>query len=233
MRVTKGPGDRVSADGKIADLAASQLFRGLTASELRDVERLIQIRAYPAGRIVYSRGDEATALFLIQLGTVRLYRIAPGGRRVVIDMLGAGAVFGELALVSKVGYDTFAEVSTACTLFVLARADVERLIAIGPTVAMNLLDVFALRLLVAEDVIERLAHPAISSRVASLLITLLDPNGEVKGLSHGDLGDRVGARRETITRVLNEFRSSGVIDIARERIHVLDAARLQAIAAAD
>ncbi len=231
--MTKESSDGAGGDAKIGDLASSQLFRGLGLDDLREVEPMIQLRTYPAGRIVYSQGEQAGALFLIQHGNVRLYRIAPGGRRVVIDMLNAGALFGELALVAGMVYDTFAEVSKACTLFVLLRPDVERLIATHPTVAMNMLDVFGGRLLVAEDVIERLAHPAIPSRVASLLIKLLDANSEVNGLSHGDLGDRVGVRRETVTRVLNEFRMAGMIGIARERIQVLDGTRLQAIAAAD
>ncbi len=226
------PGEDGNANG-IGDLASSQLFRKLSPDELRQAERLTQVRTYPAGRIIYSPGDIADVVFLLRRGSVRLFRIAPSGRRVVIDMLTDGAVFGEMALVGAMVYDTFAEASVDCTFSVMTRSDVENLIATQPIVGMNVLDIIGLRLLVAEDVIERLAHPAIPSRLASLLLSVVDANGEVRGLSHGDLADRVGVRRETTTRVLNELRTSGVIEIARERIRVLDAARLQSIAAAD
>ncbi len=230
--MVKSPGEDGPANNG-GELASSQLFHKLSAEELLQAERLTQARTCPAGLILYSPGDPADWVFLLKRGGVRLYRIAPSGRRVVIDMLSDGAVFGEMALVGRMVYDTFAEASEDCTLAVIARADIENLMATQPTIGMNLFDIIGLRLLVAEDVIERLAHPAIPSRLASLLLAVVDANGEVRGLSHGDLADRVGVRRETTTRVLNELRTAGVIALARERIRILDAPRLESIAAAD
>ena len=55
-------------------------------------------------------------------------------------------------------------------------------------------------------------------------------DGVVEGLSHQDLGDRLGVYRETVTEALNELKAAGVLEIGRRRIRVLDEARLQAVA---
>jgi CRP-like cAMP-binding protein len=52
----------------------------------------------------------------------------------------------------------------------------------------------------------------------------------VVGLSHQDLGERLGVYRETVTEALSELKTAGLLEIGRRRLRLLDEARLQEIA---
>lgn len=195
-----------------------------------ELDRMTTMTTCKAGRVFYTPGESGEVLFVLKKGSVQLYRIAPDGKRLVIGALSEGAVFGEMGLIGQGMYDSFAEASEDCTLCVMSRPDVETLIAGKPAFAIALLETVGRRLQDVESALERFAFRSVASRLASLLLSLRDAHDEVYGLTHQDLSDRVGTHRETATRSLNGFRAAGIIDMGRERIRVLDAARLQAIA---
>ncbi len=98
-----------------------------------------------------------------------------------------------------------------------------------PSFALRLLEAVAGRMVDAERQLEALAFKAVMPRLADLLRREVR-DGVVEGLSHQDLGDRLGVYRETVTEALNELKAAGLLEIGRRRIRVLDEARLRAIA---
>lgn len=219
-----------STTTKIGYLTSNDLFRALSREEMAELDRMTTMTTCRAGRVFYTPDESGEVLFVLKKGSVQLYRIAPDGKRLVIGTLRAGAVFGEMGLIGQGMYDSFAEASEDCTLCVMSRSDVETLVAAKPAFAIALLESMGQRLQEVESTLERVAYSSVGARLASLLLSLRDGTGEVCGLTHQDLGERIGTHRETVTRSLNELRVAGIIDLGRERIHVLDEARLQAIA---
>ena len=68
------------------------------------------------------------------------------------------------------------------------------------------------------------------ARIATVLLRLSGDATEPVLLSQQDIADMVGTYRETATRILNELRGDGLVDLKRMRIDVLDRAGLQAVA---
>jgi CRP/FNR family transcriptional regulator, cyclic AMP receptor protein len=81
----------------------------------------------------------------------------------------------------------------------------------------------------AERQLEALAFKPVLPRLADLLRREAR-DGLVVGLSHQDLGERLGVYRETVTEALNELKAAGLLEIGRRRIRLLDEARLREIA---
>ena len=68
---------------------------------------------------------------------------------------------------------------------------------------------------------------------SAFLLQLAGDDGEqIAGVSHQDLADVVGTCRETVTRILNEFRSEGYIDLGRLHVNILQRDALDTIAEA-
>src|ERR1043165_3938325 len=88
---------------------APDLFQGLTAEELREVERVTRTRAFRRGEVIYTPGETGEALFLLREGAVQIYRLSPEGRKLVIAHLLPFSFFGELSCIGQGMYDTFAE----------------------------------------------------------------------------------------------------------------------------
>jgi CRP/FNR family cyclic AMP-dependent transcriptional regulator len=217
---------------KLDHLADVDLFRDLSERDLAELDRVTTITSVPRGRVFYEPEDVSQVLFLIREGRVQIYRISPEGKKLVIATLGPGALFGEMALLGQQMHNAFAEALDDCQIFVMSRADLERLILNKPSVGRRVLETTGRRLRDAERRLEDMAFKGIPARLASLLLRLADEQGsdEVVGLTHQDLAETVGTYRETATQVLNDMKTAGLIEIGRKRIKILDRARLEAVA---
>lgn len=212
-------------------LADVDLFRDLSERDMAELERVTTITAVPRGRVFYQPEDVSEVLFLVKEGHVQLYRISPEGKKLVIATLGPGTLFGEMALLGQQMQNAFAEALDDCLIFVMSRADLERLIAAKPAVGLRMLEITGKRLKDAEKRLEDMAFRGIPARLASLLLRLsAEQNStEIVGLTHQDLAETVGTYRETATQVLNDMKAAGLIEIGRKRIKLLDVERLKAL----
>jgi CRP/FNR family transcriptional regulator len=123
-----------------------------------------------------------------------------------------------------------AEALDDCTLCVMSQSDVERLVMAKPQVALRMLEVVGRRLAAAEARLEDLAYRSVRARLASVLLRLgKERDGAIEGVTHQDLGDMVGAYRETVTKILDELQQDGAVELARKRIHVRRRDRLTAL----
>src|SRR5918997_5677000 len=200
---------------------APDLFQGLTAEEVREVERVTHLRAFTRGQVIYTPGETGEALFLLREGAVQIYRISPEGRKLVIAHLLPFSFFGEMSCIGQGMYDTYAEVTEDSVVLTMNCAVLERLLLTRPQVARRILEAFGRRVLEAEQQLEDIAFKGVAARVAALLLREAD-DGEVRGLSHQDIAERLGVYRETATNALNELKNASIIRIGRKHIFILD-----------
>ena len=74
------------------------LFTNVTSNDLQTLEAIVERKGYMAGDFVYSEGDVADALLIVEMGTVD---IVPKGKEIVFATLGSGQGFGELAFFER------------------------------------------------------------------------------------------------------------------------------------
>jgi CRP-like cAMP-binding protein len=209
---------------------APDLFRDFNAEEMREVERVTATRRFARGAVLYTPGETGEALFLLREGAVQIYRMSPEGRKLVIAHLLPFSFFGEMTCIGQGMYDTYAEVTEDSVLLLMNCADLERLLVSKPQVARRILEAFGRRVLEAERQLEDIAFKGMAARVAALLLRE-DDGGEVRGLSHQDIAERLGVYRETATNALNELKNASIIRIGRRHISILDRRRLERVAA--
>ena len=208
---------------------APDLFQGLTAEELREVERVTSTRTFPRGAIIYTPGETGEALFLRREGAVQIYRMSTEGRKRVIAHLLPFSFFGEMSCIGQGMYDTFAEVTEDSTIVTMNCAVLNRLLLTRPQVARRILEAFGRRVLEAERQLEDTVFKGIRGRVAALLLREAE-GSEVNGLTHQDIAERLGVYRETATNALNELKADALIRIGRKHIRILDRERLRRVA---
>lgn len=218
---------------KLTYLSNIEIFQDLSTKELEQMDRQITMSSCEPGRIFYMPEDTGEVLFLLKKGRVQLYRISPNGKKLVVETLGPGTIFGEMSLVGQGMHNTFAEAVDECLLCVMSRADVERLMREKPSVAFRFVEALGDRLSSVETRLEEIAFKSIPARLASLLLRLADEEGdgtEVIGYTHQDLGEILGTYRETVTQTLNDFKAEGLLDISRKRVQILDKDGLEILA---
>lgn len=218
-------------DEKNRHLSTLDLFQDLSEKEQEELDRITTMSAVRKGKVFYRPEETGEVLFILKTGQVQIYRISPEGKKLVITTLDSGSLFGEMALLGQQMHNTFAEAMSDCTICVLNRADLERLVLQRPQVALRMLEITGRRLRDAEGRLEDLAFKGIPARLSSLLLRLAGENGdEVYGQTHQDLAEMVGTYRETATQVLNDLKSRGMIEIGRKRIRILNREGMQELA---
>jgi CRP-like cAMP-binding protein len=210
---------------KIQGLTQIEVFKDLTEREVEEIDRATTMTTTEAGRVFYAPDETGEVLFLLKSGRVQLYRISPEGKKLVVATLEPGAIFGEMSLVGQGMHNTFAESIEDCTLCVMSRVDVERMIVDKPQVALRFMEAMANRLQRAEQQLEDLAFKSLPARLASLLLNMAaEREGKlvVEGYTHQDLAEMLGTYRETTTQILNNFKVNGLIEIGRKQVAILD-----------
>lgn len=206
------------------------LFEGLTEEELGRVAAIMRERRYRKGTILFNEGDPGEAIYFIKEGRVRVTRLAAGGQEQVLQVWAPGAAMGLVVLADKAPYPATAQVVEDAVLYGLRVDDFLPLVPTSATLAANAFKVVGQRLRLARDLAHDLAVHNTHGRLASLLLKMVEEKGSARfalGLTHQDLAGMIGTSRETVTRVLADFRRTGCIQIEGEETVILSDTKLR------
>jgi len=115
------------------------------------------IKSYHKGRSIYNEGQKGTVAFMIKKGSVNLYR-STNGKRVVVDSLSRGEIFGEMSVLSGTERTESAEAAEYCDLLVLTEQVIQAMIAKCPKTIQHLTKLLIKRVRKAGDVNPNKAH---------------------------------------------------------------------------
>lgn len=216
---------------KIRQLSLIDILRDLEEPTLAWLAEHTPMVTARRGQLIYAPGETREALFLLKSGSIRLYRLTVDGKKLILSTLGQHTVFGDMPLAGQQMYGAYAEALSDCTICVLGRADLEKLIEARPMVAIRLLETIGQRLVEAEAVIEDFAFKSVPARLTMLLLRLSERDGvdEVRGYSHQDLAEMIGSYRETVTATLDDFKRRGLVTVGRRHIQLLDRQGLERV----
>ena len=218
-------------------IAAPEPSDGLDDVTLAALSERSTVMRYRKGEMIFSPYDPADAAYLVEDGRVRVYRGAADGRQLTLSIADEGMLIGRAALLDLEHHDAYAIAMNDCTLRAIRVGDLERLAVEHPLVSIALTRELARRLHEAEDMLESLAFRGVPARLASLLLQLMERYGRVtrdgiridERFTHLQLAEMIGTSRETLTKVINELRDSGLIDIRERMVWVIDPAGLDAV----
>jgi CRP-like cAMP-binding protein len=111
------------------------LFADLSADERAQLARLAESVSVGAGSQIFRAGEPATAMYLVQNGSVRITTIAAGGEQIEVAVLGTGSHFGEMALVDGAKRSATAETLEPTSLFRFDYAKMSALMEKSPAIA--------------------------------------------------------------------------------------------------
>jgi CRP/FNR family cyclic AMP-dependent transcriptional regulator len=208
-------------------LAESDLFHGIGPREMGEIVQRLPMATCRKGKLIYSPEETGEALFILKSGTVRIYRLAPDGRKLVLAVLGPGTAFGEMSVLGQSMTGSFAEAIEDATVCIMSREDIEQILMEHPAVAIRMIELMARRAREAEDRLQQMAFDSVPQRLVPLLLSLADRSGRVRGYSHQDLADMIGASRETVSRALNEMKDAGVVQTDRRELRLNDPSQLE------
>ncbi|KPV51471.1 cyclic nucleotide-binding protein [Kouleothrix aurantiaca] len=192
-------------------------------------------QSYARGALIYTPEQPADDVVLLSSGQLALHLISDEGRALTLRVVDPGQLCGQIALAPGGNYDTYAEALTPVTLYRIPRAEVHALIAQHPDLGMALLEELLNHRQTASHVFDEVAFKSVPARLATLLLDLAQRDGDadqsrVARRSHRQLAERINAYRETVTKVINQFRAARLLEIDRSFITLLNPRGLEELA---
>lgn len=214
----------------LAFLSSLPLFEGMSGEELAQVGAIARERRYRKGTILFNEGDPGEVIFFIKDGKVRVTRLAAGGQEQVLRVWGPNSAIGLVVLADKAPYPATAQVVEDAVLYAIRADDLLNLIPDSRTLAANAFRLVGQRLRAARDAQHDLAVHTTHGRLASLLLKTAEERHSSRftlGLTHQDIAGMIGTSRETVTRVLADFRRTGCIKVEGEDIIISNDKKLR------
>ena len=160
---------------------------------------------------------------------------SPDGRSAILNLIGPGEIFGEIALLDGRERTADAIANTNCEVFIIDRREFIPFVRSQPTLAMKFIELLCGRLRWTSDQVEQIILQDLPGRLASALIRLterhkLAPGSRTIAITQQEISEMVGMTRESINKQLRAWAARSWVRLEHGAIVVLDAESLQAIA---
>jgi CRP/FNR family transcriptional regulator len=225
------PGDEATLEL----LGRVPLFEELSREELERIASVAIPRSFPKGVRVFHEGDRSDACYIVRSGDLRVTREHSDGRAIALATLGAGDIFGELAMLDGEARSASVETLSDSELIALPAADVRGLLTRQAELTVKLVMALTRRLRETNERISRQSFQTVPSRVAGVLNQLIAEELAMEGrdgvtvrMTQADLAQLAGTSRESVSRFLATLERAGVVRVGRGRVTVVEPRRLRA-----
>ncbi len=223
-----------------AVLSKHFLLRGLDARTIDRIVNYSRVKAVPEGTLLCRQGDSGDCLFGILSGRVRIYIHGHDNREVLLNILEAGALFGEIALLDARPRTANASTMEDCEILTMHRQHFIPLLEDDPKLAIHMLALLCERVRWTSAMIEDAAFLNLPARFAKRLLALAQSHGERSPDGHGvrirlhlsqrQIGAMVGASREAVNKQIQLWRADGILAFDGQHHILLKPEWLEAIA---
>ncbi len=170
---------------------------------------------------------------------MKLSRLTESGHELILAIVGAPGLFGELALIDEAPREEMAEALGDSSGYTFAVEDLTPLFHQSPPFALEMARQMGRRLKALEIRAGLLALCKVPVRLAHLFLQLMEECGRPSAagillalpMAHLHLAQQIGSSRETVTTILNHFKRLGLIEIRPMHVIIRDPDRLADLAA--
>lgn len=196
-----------------------EFFKKLSPAALRDLESMEFPTLYQPGQLLFSEKTSPSGIFIVVSGDVKLSINSSEGKRLILSIAKAGEVLGLSSVLSGLPSEMTAEVLYPSRIAVIERDQFLAFMSRHPEVYQVVTQELSLQYKVA---CEQLRTVALSGSAPEKLARLLlewSENGQKTGpstrfrfsLTHEEIGEFIGASRETVTRTLSTFKNRRLV----------------------
>ncbi len=213
------------------------LFDGASPETLEKFARLVAHKTVEAGGVLFRQDDEGTEAFIVIKGAIRIERLAEDGKYILLNILGPGEIFGEMALITGNRRTAQAVAQCESAVMIIRKPNFQMMMRLHPRMSERLMCVLSDRLTHTGIKLEETGLNSLKSRLAGVLLDLLNRFGDRQGaepalfikLTQSDLAALAISSREHVNKLIKAWEREGIIDFNRGNIKVIAYDKLREI----
>lgn len=219
-------------------LKCIKALQDLTDEEIQEISGSVHESEYASGELVYIPTESQGKVFFLREGEVDIYHKASSGKKIIVNTLQAGDMFGDLHLVprSQETVGDYARAASKIRVCVVDKLEFMDYLQRKPQVAFRIIEELSQRLSRSESQVRDLALNTVAIRLLNELQRLGEQYGEAieqeilirKHFTHEELADRISATRETVTKVMGELEEKQFLRYDSERNIIINKEKMSA-----
>ena len=228
-------GIQIAENCMLCKLRQTGYFCDLPKSSLEELERVKYASAYPQGAVLFVEGQAPRGVYMICSGRVKLSTTSRDGKTLILRIAQPGEVLGLHATVSGRPYELTGETLQPCQLDFIRRDDFLRLLQHHADACLNAAQHLSQNCQSAYEMIRSLGlSHSVAEKLARLFLEWASDGETTKegirikiALTHEEIAQLIGTSRETVTRVLSEFRQKKLAQLRGSTLMILDKPALE------
>lgn len=220
----------------VLTLRKTPIFAALDEQQFAFIRPKVVERRFDAGEQVFGEGEPCTGLYVVHVGSVRIYKNSASGREQVLSIEGPGSTVAELPVFDGGPYPASVQAIVPTTMLYLSKQDFHALCIKYPDVALKVLAVVGSRLRRLVGIIEELSFTTVRHRLAALLVRMARTEGKKTSagvelaltMTNQDIAAQIGTVRELVSRNMSRFQSEGLLRIEGRTVVIPSVEKLAA-----
>jgi CRP/FNR family transcriptional regulator, cyclic AMP receptor protein len=233
-------GIQITENCLICKLRHSGFFCELPKGPLEELEKVKYASAYPQGAMLFVEGQAPRGVYIVCSGRVKLSTTSREGKTLILRIAQAGEVLGLHATVSGKPYELTGETLQPCQLDFVRRDDFLRFLQHHGDACLNAAQHLSQNCQNAYEMIRSLGlSHSVGEKLARLLLEWASDGETTKdgirikvSLTHEEIAQLIGTSRETVTRVLSEFREKKFAQLRGSTLMIMNRPGLEKLVGA-
>ncbi len=210
-------------------MLATTLFAGLPEAEVQRIAAAGHTRRIAVGEYFFLQGDPAERIYLLVAGRLKLTQAATDGQQALMRVVAPGTLFGALALAGVETYPVSAQAAETSQAVYWTSEELMVFVKRLPEMAINAMKIMADHVQEFQERYLQLATERVERRLARTLIRLAAQTGRKTdegvlidlALTRQDLAEMSGTTLFTVSRILNQWETQGLVVVGREKVVVV------------
>jgi DNA-binding response OmpR family regulator len=198
---------------------------------LKDISKDRKVKQVKKKGEVFSEGDAALSVFLVQAGEIKTYKSHPDGKELITNLYKKNDFFGFEPILEGTDYTESAVALQDSEIVLIPKQEFLTLLYSHKDVSAAFISLLCKKVADKEKQLVNLAYSSVRQRTAEALLKTshLKDQKEKITISRDDLAKIVGTASESVIRVLSEFKDEGLIEIEGGKINILQPAKLEKV----
>lgn len=220
---------------RLAAMRMNTIFSNIEPEVMAKLLQYASFQTFKRGDFIFRKGDPGTSLFGVITGSVRMSASSADGKNAVLNLIGAGRTFGEIAVLDGLDRTTDAIVNVDCELWRIERRDLMPLVQTHPALAARFIDLLCARLRWTSEHLEQVVLQGLKARLAHMILRMAEQNLQRNGIllvdmSQQNISDVVGIARESANKIISIWVEQNWVSVENRTLVILDADALRTIA---
>lgn len=211
------------------------LFKGLNNDSISIINNICKKIIVPRNEYILKKNEKSNMLYIIVKGSVEIQEQNKDGKVKVLAILNETECFGEMGFLTNRLRSATVKTLKETVLLTVSRQKFFNMLVKNSKFMLNVVKILSERLVNTNNQIQTLVFKNLQGRVASALLRLSESYGvqvSTEGIKidfpikHSFIADLTGTSRETVTKILAQFKTEGSINIESKYITIIDKKKL-------